>query len=388
MGHSQANSWRACSLGIRLAAAAALGVPLAACTQDLTPPPPTHPVEAYVFYDENGNLTLDASELARVPAVDITIGGRTGRSELRTGHVWIENVPEGQQIAEAAHLPPYYVEKVAPRVNVPTTEPVLVPLQLDIGSNHPNVYMAFGDSITDGLGSGDGLGYREKLQRGLVAHFGVGTVVNEGIGGTRSGKARPNDALTRIDSALAAHRPAYTLTLYGTNDWNDATCKWGNEDCQTVAHLRDIARAVRGAGSLPVLATIIPCNPAYAADYCPPERNVWVDQTNQSLRLMAQSEGVVVADLYAAFMSQPDLVALFSDHVHPNDTGYRLVADGFLRAVTGDVTATTPSTPAEPVAIAKPAVDPAAPSEPLRLLPLAPTPPDDARALVAAGDGE
>jgi lysophospholipase L1-like esterase len=359
MGHGQANSWRACSLGIRLAAAAALGVPLAACTQDLTPPPPTHPVEAYVFYDENGNLTLDASELARVPAVDITIGGRTGRSELRTGHTRIENVPEGQQIAEAAHLPPYYVEKVAPGVNVPTTEPVLVPLQLDIGSNHPNVYMAFGDSITDGLGSGDGLGYREKLQRGLVAHFGVGTVVNEGISGTRSGKARPNDALARIDSALAAHRPAYTLILYGTNDWNDATCKY-DENCQTVENLRAIVRAVRAAGSLPVLGTILPSDPAYPVEN-PPARNAWIDRTNQSLRVMAQSEGVVVADLYAVFMAQSDLAALFWDHVHPNDVGYELIANGFLRAITGDVTATTP---AANVTV------PVVPSESLQLLPL------------------
>jgi len=338
----------------RLAGVAILGLVLAACA-DGTGPTLTHPVDAYVFYDENGNLSLDPSELTRVPGVDVTLGGRTGRSEPRTGHALIAEVPEGPQAVVASHLPPYYTQKASFNVNVPVTEPVLVPLQLDIGSNRPNVYMAFGDSITDGTGSSDGLGYRKRLQIGLVRYFGTGAVENEGIAGTRSGLARPADGLTRIGNVLTAHHPAYTLILYGTNDWNDATCKWSNANCQTVEHLRDIARTVRAAGSLPVLATIIPCNPAYTVE-CPAERNTWLDQTNTSVRVMAQSEGVLVADLHAAFMAQPNLVALFSDHVHPNDVGYGIVADGFLRAVTGDATATTsvagaaaPLTPDEPL---------------------------------------
>jgi lysophospholipase L1-like esterase len=338
----------------RLASVAALGLVLAACA-DGTGPTLTHSVEAYVFYDENGNLALDPSELARVPGVDVALGGRTGRSERRTGHVLIADVPEGQQAITVGHLPAYYGQKTSFNTNVPVTEPVLVPLQLDIGSNRPNVYMAFGDSITDGTGSSDGLGYRKKLQTGLVGYFSAGAVENEGIPGTRSAKG-----LARVSDTLAQHRPAYSLVLYGTNDWNDATCKWGNASCQTVEHLRDIVRAVRASGSLPVLATIIPCNPAYTSE-CPAERNDWLDQTNKSLRTMAQGEGVLVADLHAAFMAQPNLVALLSDHVHPNDVGYGIVADGFLRAVTGDASATTSATAA---------AAPFTPDETLSLLPV------------------
>jgi acyl-CoA thioesterase-1 len=364
MRHSQASPGTKLPTAACLAGGVTFALLLAACADGPPVPGPTHPVEAYVFYDENGNLALDPSELGRVPGVDVGLAGRTGRSEPRTGHVLIAAVPEGQQTIAASHLPPYYVQKASRNVNVPATEPVFVPLQLDIGSNRPSVYMAFGDSITDGTGSSDGLGYRKKLQAGLMNYFGAGTVENEGIPGTRSGLARPTDGLARIGAALAAHRPAYTLVLYGTNDWNDATCKWSNADCQTVEHLRDIVRAVRAAGSLPVLATIIPCNPAYAADYCPPERNAWLDQTNKSLRTMAQSENVLVADLYTAFLAQPSLVALLSDHVHPNDVGYGIVADGFLRAVTGDATATTPAASVAPSSLS------ASPEEPLPLSPL------------------
>jgi acyl-CoA thioesterase-1 len=335
MRNTPAYSWRGRPSGTLSAVVAAAGLMLAACADVAGPTSSTHAVEAYVFYDEDGDLALDAAELARVPGVDVTLGGRTGRSEPRTGRVLIADVPEGEQSVAVRQLPPYYAQKAIFSVRVPVAAAVCVPLQLDIGSNRPNVYVAFGDSITDGTGSSDGLGYRKMLQSGLASYFGAGTVENEGVAGTRTAKA-----LARVGDALAAHHPAYTLILYGTNDWNDSTCHRGDTACQTVEHLRDIVRAARSAGSLPILGTILPCNPARVVE-CPSARNVWVDETNKALRAMAQSEAVPVADLHAAFAAQPDLATLFSDHVHPNDAGYRILADEFLRAVTGDATATT-----------------------------------------------
>jgi lysophospholipase L1-like esterase len=353
------------AMGVCLIACAEPAPPVTQATPTPTPTLRTHALEAYVFYDEDGDLILDAAELGRVPGVDVSVGGQTGRSELRTGHLQIEAVPEGQQTALADHLPPYYVQRVAPSVNVPANEPVQVPLQLDIGSNRPNVYMAFGDSITDGTGSSDTFGYRKRLQKRLVAHFAAAAVENEGVPATRT-----DDGLKRIGAALGRQRPAYTLILYGTNDWNDAACKKDN-GCPTVDNLTAIVRAVRAARSLPVLGTIIPANPAYPVQN-PPSRNAWVDQTNRSLRLMAQSEGVLVADLHAAFMARGDLVSLFADHVHPNDAGYEVLATELLRAITGDITTTV-----VPVATPSPAFDTALPGIPTPLpLPLMATPDD------------
>jgi lysophospholipase L1-like esterase len=224
---------------------------------------------------------------------------------------------------------------VARTDSLPADKAAPVPLQLDVGPGRADTYMAFGDSITDGKGSSDTLGYRVRLQRRLEAHFGVATVVNEGVPGTRTGRG-----LERIGEALAEHRPAYTLILYGTNDWNKAACKH-DDDCPTVENLTAIVRAVRAAGSLPVLGTIIPANPAPAYSVKnPPSRNAWIDQTNTSLRLMAQNEGVLVADLHAAFMAYGDLVPLFSDHVHPSDLGYEVIATEFLRVITDNTTMT------------------------------------------------
>ena len=76
-----------------------------------------------------------------------------------------------------------------------------LPATLPIGKNRPNIYMAFGDSITDGDGSTDETGYRNRLQSKLDAWFGAGRIENQAIGGTRS-----HEGAERIGSSLLAYR--------------------------------------------------------------------------------------------------------------------------------------------------------------------------------------
>src|SRR4051812_43459436 len=52
---------------------------------------------ATVYYDENGNGRADADETIRVPDVEVTIGGRSARSEKATGRAVITGVPAGAQ---------------------------------------------------------------------------------------------------------------------------------------------------------------------------------------------------------------------------------------------------------------------------------------------------
>jgi acyl-CoA thioesterase I len=198
----------------------------------------------------------------------------------------------------------------------------MIGLTLPVGDNQTNVYMAFGDSITRGDGSSTG-GYPPRLQARLSAYFGGAAVVAKGADATNSA-----EGVERIRRQVIGQRPAYTLIMYGTNDWNAPQCQ-DNPSCETVGNLRTIVQTVKAFRSLPVIATIAPTDPTQN----PPGRNQWVADVNNLLRPMAASEGAVVADVFQAFMKQPDLSKLFSDHIHPNDAGYAVISDAFFEAI-------------------------------------------------------
>ena len=293
-----------------------------------TPPPSGSPVLGVVFYDENANGVLDADEAVRLPGATVNVGGRTG-SSTTGGAFTVANVPAGTQTARAQSLPPYFLAGTAQSVTVPQTAgaSVFVPAVLPVGTNRPNRYIAFGDSISAGEGSSDDDGYRGTLEAGLQAYWGRAEVRNEGLAGTRS-----NAGEARLDGVLARDKPAYTLILYGTNDWNELECKV-EFPCFTVDSLRSMIRQAKDRNSLPVVGTIPPVNTAYA-DKSPPERQDWVKRMNDLIRPMVVQENALLADVHAAMLKEGDLTALFFDHVHPNDRGYQIIAREWFRAIT------------------------------------------------------
>jgi len=357
---------RSCPVFRRTAAAAPLVLCVTACGgggSPTAPPEPTQPgfdVVAVVYYDENSDGRVDPGETVRMPDVDLQVGSRTGRTE-GAGRAVITGVPAGSPsvVVRAASLPPFYTAPVPVPATVPQPagSDVMVGLQLPIGFNRPNTYMGFGDSITVGEGSSDDGGYRDRLEAKLRQRLGKATVINQGLSGTRS-----NAGAQRIHQVLPAERPAYTLILYGTNDWNQSECKTAFP-CFTIDSLRSIVRTVRGAQSLPLLATIPPCNLGMD-DRCPPSRQQWIHDMDELIRQMAREEGAVVADVEAAFLAHPPLSALLVDHIHPNDAGYEIMASEFFAAIT-EPAATAAAAPMAPEpARAFGFVRPAAPARP------------------------
>ena len=307
---------------------------------DPTPnPPPGTPVSAFVFYDENANGIADPLESIRLPGVTVTVGTGTGQTTAG-GRAVVANVPSGTQMATAKpdSLPPYFTPGTPVPVQVPQaagTE-IAVPVTLPIGRNRPNVYMAFGDSITFGEGSNDGSGYRSYLEADLRSYWGgTPSLINEGMSATRSDKGAG-----RIGPALDRWRPAYTLILYGTNDWNDIECRDERFPCYTISSLRSMIQEARSVQSQPILGTIIPVNPEYA-DRDAVARNDWVRHMNDEIRALARAERAAVADLHAAYLRQPSLPALFRDFLHPNEQGYALMAQEFLRGITTPMSASS-----------------------------------------------
>ena len=320
--------WRVAPLplvGLLAACGGGGGNPIAPTSPSATGP--VYSIAAVVFYDENGNGIADSGEIVRLPSVGVAIGGQNATTATG-GRFSIASVPNGAQTGQARPdtLPAYYTA-TSVNVTVPATGDVPVPARLTIGSrNRPNVYLAFGDSITDGEGSSGGgyLGYLESQMKGF---WGKADVVNDGDPGTRSNVGR-----ARMPGSLAEIRPAYALILYGTNDYNEPACR-NAFPCYTIDSLRSMIQDTKSAGAFPIVGTIPPVNPQYA-DRNPTERNAWVKNMNDLIRSMAASERCPVAEIYGDFMKQPSLPPLYFDFLHPNDRGYQLISQAFFRAIT------------------------------------------------------
>ena len=316
-----------------LAVACGSGVSPVSGPSAVTTPTPasvsTRAVQFTAFLDENGNRTLDPGELVRIPNVEVVVGGSRGQTSSVTGQATLQ-VAEGNQTLDVtpASLPPFYRPPAANSITIPATGPVMVPITLSVGGNRPTVYMAFGDSITNGEPEvGDMNGYRLILQALLRNHFGAATVANEGVDSTRSraGAERIGDSLSRV-------RPAFTLIHYGTNDWNDSACD--ELPCFTTDSLRSMVRQINQSGGHAFLATILPTNTGYD-DRAPADRNDWVAQQNVYIRQVADQEGAVLVDLNGAFYrSGIPFPSLFVDHVHPTAPGYQIMAETWFNAIT------------------------------------------------------
>lgn len=296
----------------------------------VTPTPTSGMVTFVVFLDENRNGLLDPAESIRVPGVEVTFGPMSGRSAAATGAFSLEVLQTAQMLSvNSASLPPYYrapeAAVQAPPASGTFNIPVILPLG---GSAAPGVFLAFGDSITNGQAAvGDGQGYTGELERRLAAHFGRARVINDGVDSSNS--ERGDD---RIADALAGGRPAFTLLQYGTNDWADSRC--AQTPCFTIERLRSMVRKVKAQGGHAFVGTLLMTN--VGNDFrASPQRNSWVIAQNDYIRRMAAEEDVVLVDLHAAFERSPFQYAdLFADYIHPSAEGYKLLAETWFEAIT------------------------------------------------------
>jgi lysophospholipase L1-like esterase len=309
----------------------------------------TATVNGVVFYDQNGNGSIDANEPVRFPSAVVQAGSLFATSQPG-GTFSMAGVPYGLTSigVNLQTLPPYYQMTTPLSVQVPqeTGNSIPVPITLPIGTNLPNVYMGFGDSITVGDGSTDGTGYRGPLQDQLVAYFGAATIVDQGIEATRT-----KEGATRILSSLQQTTPAFVVIVYGTNDWNEQACR-DAPPCYTITNLKFMVDTAKSFNSFPFLSTILPVNVGYD-ERVPPEREVWVENQNVLIRQLAAQEGVVLVDLEAAFLDAfaqngGDYQAFYYDHVHPSDKGYAVMAQTLFNAITKRVSPTASPSPSPP----------------------------------------
>ncbi len=202
--------------------------------------------------------------------------------------------------------------------------------------------LAFGDSITAGeitapsflLVVRPELSYPTDLQRLLVPRYvsQMPTVTNCGNPGehAQEGSKRLRDVLAgdSCDSAgttglrtLAGAPYDAVLLLEGTNDLNDDS---SNQIAHALEGLRESIRYCKSAGVKQVLLATLP-----------PEFNrtgELVPAMNDEIRALAESEKVVLVDVYTALGGESSTL-IGVDGIHPTAAGYQVMADAFFAAI-------------------------------------------------------
>lgn len=156
--------------------------------------------------------------------------------------------------------------------------------------------LAFGDSLTHGTGAGAGEDYPALLQERIGRR-----VVNAGVPGETSA-----DGLARLPRALEEHRPALVILCLGGNDFLRRL-----DPAQTRANLDRMIAMIRASGAALVLVAV-------------PQLRVLGGNDPVYEALARQHRLVLEDEVLDDVLHDRDLK---SDPIHPNNLGYRRVAE-------------------------------------------------------------
>lgn len=170
------------------------------------------------------------------------------------------------------------------------------------------VVLAFGDSITAGVGAGPGQDYPTVL----AAETGW-QVVNAGISGDTARQAR-----SRLGAALAATRPDLLILELGGNDFLRRTPAAKVRD-----YLREMVREAQATGT-PVAVVAVPrLSLVRASAGLLSDSPIYAE-------LATEERVILIPDVLSEILSDGDLRA---DQIHPNAAGYRQLAAGIKRVL-------------------------------------------------------
>jgi lysophospholipase L1-like esterase len=197
---------------------------------------------------------------------------------------------------------------------------------VNFGSNNPQTVAAFGDSITFGVLEERRLraaldtsnNYPNVLQGLLQRLDPAWRVINRGRGGEVV-----QDGATRIGDVLHSDRPGFILIMEGTN--NASRC---DDAVFIVERLRTMVERAKANRTIPLLGTI---PPNFRNDPCAHDV---IDAANGLIRGLASAEGIVLAEIFTG-MNNRSLFGLAPDRdpLHPNEEGYRVMANIWLAAL-------------------------------------------------------
>jgi lysophospholipase L1-like esterase len=175
----------------------------------------------------------------------------------------------------------------------------------DIGDNNANLYIALGDSTTDG-NNGGGAPYPPRLAAITGKTVNNYAAQNESTGG----------AAGKVGGILASSKPAACCFMLGAVDIIN---NMGQDNA--INNLRSIIQQCKANKTVPVIATLTPMI------YSHSRFNGGVQSLNSAIRSLASSEGARLVDLESKFGSGEGLI--LDDGLHPNEAGNQLMAEAF-----------------------------------------------------------
>ena len=160
-------------------------------------------------------------------------------------------------------------------------------------------WVAFGDSITAGFGASERNDYPTLLSQQL----GV-TIRNMGVPGNTT-----KDGLARLQEVIAL-KPRVVLLCLGGNDGLQ-----GSSSDQMIQNLAEMIDRFHEAGSFVVLIGV------HSASFR--------DTNGKRFKQLAEEKEVFyVPDILDGVLGHP---ALMSDYIHPNEAGYKVIAERLER---------------------------------------------------------
>ncbi|HTT06613.1 MAG TPA: SGNH/GDSL hydrolase family protein [Steroidobacteraceae bacterium] len=298
-----------------------------------------HPVQfaghAGVILPPGAPVLSDAVELATRPLEKLYVSVYLPRTLAARAQRSLFEYVAGQpgDFTGADSLPQVHLMRV----------PSLLTL-LEVQTSRPaSVVVALGDSITEGATSTANAfrSWPDRLAERLASHDWA--VANAGISGNRLLRYGTGpSALARLDrDVLSVPGVRAIILMEGINDIGRGSMPVGPSDPFTVtaleaADLQIIARA-HEHGIRVIGATLTPYQ---GAAYASPAGESAREALNSWIRSSGVFDGVID---FAPVVAAPDNPLTFApgyndrDHLHPNDAGYKAMADAIdLGLVTGD----------------------------------------------------
>lgn len=203
--------------------------------------------------------------------------------------------------------------------------------------------VAFGNSTTAPRKDVEKV-YPAKLQEKLNKAEINSKVINSGVGSSHTGTIKDNDfakvehGMERFNNSVLAHNPDWVIINFGLNDSYQDDGINGKPRIPLKNYRRNIGyfiKKIKKQNGKIILLTPNPLGSKYERF-----RYEQVDKYAKCIRKISVNKKVFLVDSWKLFYTyamqnnfKENIDSLFTDGIHPNDTGHALIADAILEII-------------------------------------------------------